>query len=93
MMSPQDLQQHLAHGETVTCEFKSDRKQLSDSVIYEEVVALANADGGVLLIGVEDDGTVTGAAPSSRRCFRPSARCRRRSSRKPPRWRRGAAWR
>lgn len=57
------LQELLTKGETVACEFKSDRKQLSDSVIYEEVVALGNSDGGVLLIGVEDDGTVTGTAP------------------------------
>jgi len=29
-------------GESLGVEFKSDRKKLSDSVIYEEIVALAN---------------------------------------------------
>lgn len=53
----------IAAGESTEREFKSDRRQLSDRTIYEEVVALANTSGGVLLIGVEDDGTVTGARP------------------------------
>jgi len=51
----------IAAGEAAGREFKSDRQQISDGTIYEEVVAMANADGGTLLIGVEDDGTVTGA--------------------------------
>ena len=63
MTDLQGLQRYLASGESLACEFKSDRNRLSDSVIYEEVVALANTDGGVLLIGVEDDGSVTGGAP------------------------------
>lgn len=57
------LQQVIEGGESLTTEFKSDRKPISDSSIYEEIVALANSDGGVLVIGVEDDGTVTGAQP------------------------------
>ncbi|MGV8084390.1 MAG: ATP-binding protein [Coriobacteriia bacterium] len=44
-------------------EFKSDRPAMSSSAIYEEVVALANHEGGVLLIGLEDDGSVSGAQP------------------------------
>lgn len=47
--------------ETLTDEFKSDRKTISDNIIVEEVVALANTEGGRLYIGVEDDGAVTGA--------------------------------
>ena len=50
-------------GESLTIEFKSDRKQISDSEIYENIVALANTEGGVMFIGVEDDGVVTGAKP------------------------------
>ena len=60
MIDLQGLQQYLVSDESLACEFKSDRNRLSDSVIYEEVVALANTDGGILLIGVEDDGSVTG---------------------------------
>lgn len=55
------LQGIIAQGEALGREFKSDRGRLSDNDIYEEVVALANTEGGVLLVGVEDDGTVTGA--------------------------------
>lgn len=57
------LQQLIAAGEAVGREFKSDRQQFSDKAIYEEVVALANTEGGTLLLGVEDDGRVTGAQP------------------------------
>jgi len=57
------FQELIAAGEAVGREFKSDRRQLNDNAIYEEIVALANTDGGVLLIGVEDNGAVTGAKP------------------------------
>jgi ATP-dependent DNA helicase RecG len=57
------LNELIAQGETLTVEFKSDRRKISDKEIYEEVVALANTSGGVLLIGVEDDGAVSGAKP------------------------------
>lgn len=49
--------------ETLTVEFKSDRKRLSDIELVEAVVCLANADGGDLWLGVEDDGTPTGLHP------------------------------
>ena len=52
--------------ESVSDEFKSDRKTISDNVIVEEVVALANTKGGRLFIGVEDDGTITGAQETHR---------------------------
>ena len=47
--------------ETLQIEFKSDVKGLSDHALLEEVVAMTNADGGDIYIGVEDDGRVTGA--------------------------------
>ena len=46
--------------ESLTVEFKSDRKRLSDNDLVEAVICLANADGGQLWLGVEDDGTPTG---------------------------------
>lgn len=49
--------------ENLTVELKSDQKTLSDSDLVAAVVALANTEGGDLYIGVEDDGTVTGAQP------------------------------
>lgn len=53
----------LPKTETLTVEFKSDRKRLSDVELVEAVVCLANADGGDLWLGVEDDGTPTGLHP------------------------------
>lgn len=47
-------------GESLRLEFK---RQLTDRELYEAVVCLANGEGGVLLIGIEDDGRVVGAAP------------------------------
>lgn len=60
-------------SETLSVEFKSDRKTISDTVISEEVVALANTDGGDLYVGVEDDGSVTGAQPQHRDPIRMTA--------------------
>lgn len=51
-------------AETLTIEFKSDKKPLPDSDIIDVVVAFANTDGGDLYLGIEDDGTVTGIHPS-----------------------------
>ena len=50
----------LPPRETLTVEFKSDRKKLSDTDLIEALVCLANAEGGELWLGVEDDGTPTG---------------------------------
>ena len=46
--------------ETLTVEFKSDLKKYPDSEIFDVVVAFANTEGGVLFLGVEDDGQITG---------------------------------
>jgi ATP-dependent DNA helicase RecG len=50
----------LPPAESLTIEFKSDRKRLPDAELIEAVVCLANAEGGELWLGVEDDGTPTG---------------------------------
>ena len=52
---------HEYGKETLSKEFKSDIKGLPDSELVEAVVALANTDGGHVYLGVEDDGTPTGA--------------------------------
>ena len=46
--------------ESLTVEFKSDRKRLSDAELVEALVCLANTEGGELWLGVEDDGQATG---------------------------------
>ena len=50
----------LPPRETLFVEFKSDRAKLSDSDLVEAVVCLANAEGGELWLGVEDDGRPSG---------------------------------
>ncbi len=50
----------LPPAETLTVEFKSDRKRLSDTDLVEALVGLANTEGGELWLGVEDDGRATG---------------------------------
>ncbi|NOY25731.1 MAG: ATPase, partial [Oligoflexia bacterium] len=46
--------------ESLTVEFKSDRRALPDRDLVEAVVCLANTEGGTLYLGIEDDGTPTG---------------------------------
>lgn len=53
----------IPENESLTIEFKSDVKKLSNSDIFDAVVAFANTDGGDLYLGVEDDGTITGVHP------------------------------
>ena len=46
--------------ESLTVEFKSDRKVLPMDDLYKELVAMANTDGGTLYLGIEDNGYITG---------------------------------
>ncbi|WP_019559501.1 RNA-binding domain-containing protein [Caldimonas manganoxidans] len=66
-MTPQELLQMIAAGERLAVEFKGEAKApLSDRDLVQAVVCLANRTGsesGYLLIGVEDDGRLTGARP------------------------------
>ena len=63
-MDTTTIEQYIRAGESLKVEFKGEqRESLSDREIYEAVVCLANADGGILLIGVENDGRLTGARP------------------------------
>ena len=49
--------------ESLGVEFKSEvTRPQSDTEIVDNVVALANTEGGTLYLGVEDDGTVTGVS-------------------------------
>lgn len=63
-MTEQELRNLIAGGESTTVEFKSwvlcdDYKEFKGLAI-KSAVALANAKGGICLLGVEDDGTITG---------------------------------
>ena len=63
MVNLDHLQEMVNAGESLEREFKSDRGRFSDRDVVEEIVAMANTVGGILLIGVEDNGAITGAYP------------------------------
>jgi ATP-dependent DNA helicase RecG len=54
------MTQYLPPRESLNVEFKSDLRKLPDRELIEALVCLANAEGGELWLGVEDDGTPTG---------------------------------
>ena len=54
----------LPTAETLTVEFKADRKEpLKDRDLALAAICLANAQGGTLYLGIEDNGTITGLHP------------------------------
>lgn len=57
-MTLQDISKLALQGEGLHVEFK--KKAAHPEKIVREIVAMANTDGGFLLIGVDDDGTVSG---------------------------------
>ena len=66
-MMPEKIQRLIEAGETLDIEFKGEKKKpISDDELVEAVVCLANRSSNSpawLLIGVEDDGHITGARP------------------------------
>lgn len=63
-MTRSDLRQLITDGENSSVEFKRDDLRLRP--LAKELVAFANFDGGQVVLGVDDDGTVSGLqrAPS-----------------------------
>ena len=57
-MLKSDLLQLIANGENSGIEFKRD--DLRPEQLAKEIVALANLKGGKVLLGVEDDGSISG---------------------------------
>ena len=51
-----DLKQHITQGENTTAEFKEN----FDQEVIETAVAFANIRGGIILIGVSDNGEIRG---------------------------------
>lgn len=50
----------IPNKESLIIEFKSDIKKLSDNDLIEAIVGMSNTEGGVLYLGVEDNGEITG---------------------------------
>ncbi|MDR2355331.1 MAG: putative DNA binding domain-containing protein [Clostridiales Family XIII bacterium] len=61
---PTKLQQLIRDGEGLTVEFKRCTNELPKS-IYETVCSFSNRYGGHILLGIENDGTVSGVAPEA----------------------------
>lgn len=55
-----EIDKLIRQGESLTLEFKSDLKCLPDRDLIATIVSLANTEGGELLLGVEDNGTISG---------------------------------
>lgn len=56
-MNKGELKEVLEHGENSGIEFKRD--DIRPEQLAKEIVALANFQGGKILLGVEDDGSVS----------------------------------
>ncbi len=57
-MTKTEIQQLIAVGETMHSEFKSAR--VHSDALAAALVSFLNTEGSIILIGVEDDGTVPG---------------------------------
>ncbi len=56
-----DLKKLVANGEDSHCQFKLDVRNAAS--LASEIAAFANAEGGTILIGVTDDGSILGLSP------------------------------
>ncbi len=63
-MTIEELEQVIAEGESLTVEFKSWQKANNHKerikLAVDELMAFANAKGGTVYMGIEDDGRITG---------------------------------
>lgn len=73
-VSIEDIRRMIASGESQTVEFKRDLSQRSE--FASEMIAFANTDGGTILLGVEDDGTITGIKDIDRNLEALASLCR-----------------
>ncbi len=68
-MDPDEVAELASAGETLTVEFKGGGIGQDD--LAEAVACLANAEGGLLLLGVTDRGTIKGVNPDKEDCADP----------------------
>lgn len=57
-MKKSDVEEIIKNGESSGVEFKCDDINIQD--LAKEIVAFANFQGGIILLGVKDDGTISG---------------------------------
>ena len=63
-MTPDQLEKLLTRRESATVERKESSRELTRS-LFESVCAFLNQDGGTILLGVANDGTVVGVEPDA----------------------------
>ncbi len=61
-MAPDDLHKILSRGEDVHTEFKEAAKKVP-ATFYDTVVSFLNREGGVVVLGANDKGAITGIEP------------------------------
>ncbi len=59
MLSSEEIKQLIKKGEGIRIEFKTAQDGVPDT-LYDTVVSFLNKEGGIILLGVTDDGVVTG---------------------------------
>ena len=62
-MNVDRIAQLISQGEGLTVEFKKAKNALPES-LFETICAFLNRNGGVILLGIADDGTVEGIDPA-----------------------------
>lgn len=63
-MNNEDIRKLIANGEDIHVEFKKSTNDITKDV-YDTVCSFSNRDGGHILLGVRDDGTVLGVDPEA----------------------------
>jgi len=63
-MNFEDIVRHIKIGEGIRTEFKEAKNSVPKS-FFETVVSFANSDGGIILLGVDDNGDITGIDENS----------------------------
>jgi ATP-dependent DNA helicase RecG len=61
-MTEKQIRQLLKEGEGLNVEFKKAENSLPDN-LFETICAFLNTDGGYILLGVNDNGKITGVKP------------------------------
>ena len=63
-MTETELLNLIHNGENIHVEFKKSTNEITKDV-YDTVCSFSNRDGGIILLGVKDNGDILGVAPEA----------------------------